>query len=349
MPTLRRLPAEWEPQSGVMVTWPHAGTDWVRLLADVESVYDQIAAAVTARERLLVACHDARLATGVAARLAGLGLNMARVVIGIAPSDDTWARDHGPIAVETPEGVELLDFGFNGWGGKFAAERDDDIPSCLAHSGAFGTTPCRRIPFVLEGGAIETDGQGTLLATRHSVITATRNPGLGETQVEELLRHELGLARFLWLDQGALSGDDTDGHVDTLARFADPRTVLYATTTPNDPDHEGLEAMRAELAHLRTADGEPYRLVALPAPGLHYEADRRLPATYANFLVVNGAVLLPVYGVRNDGVAMRVVGQCFPGREVVPIDCRTLIRQNGSLHCATMQLPARVDLRQPGL
>jgi agmatine/peptidylarginine deiminase len=272
---------------------------------------------------------------------------MGRVLTGIAPSDDTWARDHGPIGVETADGVELLDFGFNGWGGKFAAERDDDVPSALARSGAFGATPCRKVPFVLEGGAIETDGQGTLLATRHSVVTDTRNPGLGETRVEELLRSELGVSRFLWLDHGALSGDDTDGHVDTLARFADPRTILYATTTRNDPDHPGLEAMRAQLARLRTAEGAPYRLVPLPPPGLHFEGDRRLPATYANFLMVNGAVLLPVYGVHSDGVAMRVVGDCFPGREVVPVDCRALIRQHGSLHCVTMQLPASVDLRPP--
>ncbi len=348
MPAPRRLPAEWEPQSAVMITWPHAGTDWVRLLPEVEAVYDRIAAAVTAREHLLVACHDADLARQVTERLTRLGLDSARVVAGVAPSDDTWARDHGPIAVETPAGPELLDFGFNGWGGKFAAERDDDIPSALARDGVFGATPCRKVPFVLEGGAIETDGRGTLLATRHSVITATRNADVGQAQVEDLLRRELGLVRFLWLDHGALSGDDTDGHVDTLARFADPRTILYATTTPNDPDREGLEAMRAELADLCDADGAPYRLVPLPPPGLHFEDDRRLPATYANFLVVNGAVLLPVYGVHNDGVAMRVLGDCFPDREVVPIDCRALIRQNGSLHCVTMQLPASVDLRQPG-
>jgi agmatine/peptidylarginine deiminase len=330
-----------------MITWPHTGTDWARLLPEVEAVYDRIAAAMTARERLLVACHDADLARSVTERLTRLGLDMRRVVVGIAPSDDTWARDHGPITVETPAGAELLDFGFNGWGGKFAASRDDEIPSALARCGVFGAAPCRSIPFVLEGGAIETDGHGTLLATRHSVITASRNPGLGPAQVEELLRRELGLARFLWLDHGALSGDDTDGHVDTLARFTDPRTILYATTTPHDPDHAGLEAMRGELAALLTTDGAPYRLVPLPPPGVHVEGDRRLPATYANFLVVNGAVLLPVYGVHNDGVALRVVADCFPGREIVPVDCRALIRQNGSLHCVTMQLPASVDLRQP--
>lgn len=343
----RRLPAEWEPQSAVLLTWPHAGTDWAGLLPEAEAVYDRLAVAIAAREHLLVACHDASLRDRVAARLADLGIDMARVFLGIAPANDTWARDHGPITVATSTGAEILDFGFNGWGGKFDAALDDDIPSALARAGLYGATPCRKVPLVVEGGALETDGCGTLLATRHSVVTRSRNAGLGVTAVEAVLRTELGLERFLWLDHGALSGDDTDGHIDTLARFADPQTILYATTTPEDPDHAGLEAMREELAALRTAGGAPYRLIPLPPPGLHVEDGRRLPATYANFLVVNGAVLLPVYGVGNDAVAIRTAAACFPGREVVPVDCRPLIRQNGSLHCVTMQLPASVTLARP--
>jgi agmatine/peptidylarginine deiminase len=343
----RRLPAEWEPQSAVMLTWPHAGTDWADLLPEAEAVYDRLALEIAARERLIVACHDAALAARVAARLRGRSVAPSRLLIGIAPSNDTWARDHGPITVETSAGAEILDFGFNGWGGKFDAALDDDIPSALARAGLYGTTPCRKVPLVVEGGALETDGCGTLLATRHSVVTDTRNPGRGEAEVEAVLRAELGLTRFLWLEHGALSGDDTDGHIDTLARFADPQTILYVTTTPEDPDHAGLEAMRKELEALRTAAGNPYRLVPLPPPGLHVEAGRRLPATYANFLIVNGAVLLPGYGVANDLAAVRAVAACFPDREVVPIDCRTLIRQNGSLHCVTMQLPAAVALAPP--
>jgi agmatine/peptidylarginine deiminase len=343
----RRLPAEWEPQSAVLLTWPHAGTDWADLLPEAEAVYDRLAVAIAARERLLIACHDASLRDRVAYRLAGLGIERAQVLIGIAPANDTWARDHGPITVETPAGAEILDFVFNGWGGKFDAALDDDIPSALARARLYGATPCRKVALVLEGGALETDGRGTLLATRHSVVTDTRNPGLGDAAVEAVLRAELGLERFLWLEHGALSGDDTDGHIDTLARFADPQTILYATTTPEDPDHAGLAAMRDELAALRTATGAPYRLVPLPPPGMHFEGGRRLPATYANFLIVNGAVLLPVYGVANDDVAVRTVADCFPGRQIVPVDCRALIRQNGSLHCVTMQLPATVALPLP--
>ncbi|MCU0766872.1 MAG: agmatine deiminase family protein [Gammaproteobacteria bacterium] len=346
MPT-RRLPAEWEPQSAVMLTWPHAATDWAEVLPAAEAVYDRLAVEIAARERLLVACHDDAVRARVAARLAALGVDAGRIVLAVAPSNDTWARDHGPLAIETPAGAEILDFGFNGWGGKFEAALDDDVPSALARAGVFGATPCRKVALVVEGGALETDGAGTLLATRHSVLTGTRNPGLAQRDVEAALRAELGIERFLWLEHGALSGDDTDGHVDTLVRFADPRTLLHVTSTPDDPDHPGLEAMRAELAALRTATDEPYRLVPLPPPGRHFAAGRRLPATYANFLIVNGAVLLPVYGVANDAAAVRTVAACFPDRAVVPIDCRTLIRQSGSLHCVTMQLPASVDLCTP--
>jgi agmatine/peptidylarginine deiminase len=327
-----------------MLTWPHAGTDWGRLLPEAEAVYDRLAAEIASRERIVVACHDAALGVRVASRLSGLGIDTSRFAIGIAPSNDTWARDHGPLTVETAAGPEILDFGFNGWGGKFAAALDDDIPSALSRAGLFGATPCRKVPFVVEGGALETDGRGTLLATRHSVIGATRNPGLDRQGVEAVLRAELGLDRFLWLGHGALSGDDTDGHIDTLARFADPETIVYATTTFGDPDHAALVAMREELATLRTAEGNAYRLVPLPPPGMHFENGRRLPATYANFLIVDGAVLLPTYDVASDAAAIDTIAACFPGREVVPIDCRTLIRQNGSLHCVTMQIPASVRL-----
>jgi agmatine/peptidylarginine deiminase len=198
---------------------------------------------------------------------------------------------------------------------------------------------------VLEGGAIETDGQGTLLATRSSVLARTRNPSLDQAAVEEALRQTLGLSRFFWLDHGDISGDDTDGHIDTLARFSDPQTILYATAPEGNRDHDGLAAMENELRQLRTRDHQPYRLLALPFAGEHREQDgRRLPATYANFLIINGAVLLPTYGVPADRSAGAVLQQAFPGREIIPIDCREIIRQNGSLHCLTMQFPATVQL-----
>jgi agmatine/peptidylarginine deiminase len=198
---------------------------------------------------------------------------------------------------------------------------------------------------VLEGGALETDGAGTLLATRSSVITDSRNPGLPQVEIESLLREVLGMQHFLWLDAGHLSGDDTDGHIDTLARFADPATILYATAAADDPDFPELERMRQQLEGLRDTAGRPFRLLPLPAPGVHRDQDgQRLPATYANFLIINGAVLLPTYGVPQDAAARRILAAAFPGREIVGIDCRPAIRQNGSLHCLTMQFPIEVPL-----
>ncbi len=350
-PSRPRLPAEWEPQSGVQLTWPHADSDWAERLTEVEPVFADIGAAITRYETLLVVCQSAIHAGHVRALLQQAGAELARVCFSVAPSEDTWARDHGAITVMVDGQPKLLDFQFNGWGGKFAAVADNRITRNLRAAGVFGDADCVHVELVLEGGAIETDGAGTLLATRHSVITTTRNPGLSDAAVEQRLREQLGIEHFHWLDHGALSGDDTDGHIDTLARFATPDTILYTTSEPNDPDFPGLAAMAEELTALRTTDGEAYRLIPLPPPGVHRDRDgRRLPATYANFLIINQAVLLPVYGVPNDQLAIGVLADVFPDRHILPIDCRPIIAQNGSLHCLTMQFPAALPLRgDPGL
>jgi agmatine/peptidylarginine deiminase len=328
-----------------MLTWPHAGTDWADDLAEVTPVFARIGAEIARRELLLNVCQSAQHATDIHRALRDAGAPPANLRYALARSDDTWARDHGALTVLRDGAPLVLDFRFNGWGGKFDAAHDDAITARLAEQGAFGAAAWEPQTLVLEGGAVETDGRGTLLATRHSVVTATRNPDLGSAAVEARLRETLGIERFLWLEHGALSGDDTDGHIDTLARFCDPATIVYATAAADDPDRPGLEAMRAELASLRQADGTPYRLVALPPPGIHRDRDgRRLPATYANFLILDGAVLVPVYGVANDASALRTLAECFPGRAVVGIDCRAIIRQNGSLHCLTMQFPRELPL-----
>jgi agmatine/peptidylarginine deiminase len=340
-----RLPAEWEPQSGVQLTWPHGDTDWAERLAAVEPVFAEIGTAISRREQLLVVCREREQIRTVRERLIDCGAREQHLHFACAPSDDSWARDHGAISVQTAGGPRLLNFRFNGWGGKFPAERDNAITATLQAAGVFGDTPCQDQALVLEGGAIETDGQGTLLATRHSVITATRNPDLDAPAIEALLAERLGIRRFLWLDHGALSGDDTDGHIDTLARFADAETILYVTAEPDDPDYPELATMADELTLLRTSAGSAYRLIPLPPSGVHRDVDgRRLPASYANFLVINGAVLLPIYGVANDQLAIGVLADAFPGRDIMPIDCRPIIAQNGSLHCLTMQFPADVPL-----
>lgn len=348
MPNVR-LPAEWEKQSGVMLTWPHADTDWRDILDAAGSVYIEIARAVTADERLLLVCHDPGHREHVVAKLADAGVSKDRLVIALADSNDTWARDHGPFTTLDETGRPTLhDFVFDGWGGKYPADKDTRINATLHGQRVFGTNEMRSHSLVLEGGAIETDGQGTLLATRSSVLDPRRNPDLSSAQIEQQLRETLGLERFLWLDHGELSGDDTDAHVDVLARFTDPDTIVYSTAPPGDQDHAALAAMEQQLRTFRTANGKPYELIPLPFPGLHHDEEgQRLPAGYANFLITNRSLLLPVYGVPADREAEAILARCFPGRRVVPIDCRALIAQNGSLHCVSMQFPAAVPIGAP--
>lgn len=341
------LPPEWTPQSGVMLTWPHPGGDWAPRLAAVEPVFATIAREIARRERVLIACHDAAHRAHVEATLNAAGVDMGRVILGIAPSNDTWARDHGPITVLCRERPLLLDFGFNGWGGKYPHELDNRITRRLHETGAFGAVPLETMDLILEGGSIEVDGSGTLLTTARCLLAPSRNPGLDKQQLEQELSEWLGLNRVLWLAHGHLEGDDTDSHIDTLARFCDARTIAYvACEDANDAHYRELKAMEEELKRFRAADGSPYRLVPLPWPGARYDSEGRLPATYANFLIINEAVLVPTYRDPADSVALERLKHCFPGREIIGIDCLPLIAQYGSLHCLTMQLPAAVRLNQ---
>lgn len=344
-----RLPAEWEPQVAVMLTWPHAETDWADQLPAVERVYTHLATQIARFEPVLIVCRDGAHRAEIAERLRAAAVPAERLLLAQAPSNDTWARDHGPIGVLDDGQARLVDFRFNGWGGKFRADLDDAITASLHRSGVFGDTPVAASRLVLEGGAIESDGAGTLLAVERTLVDDRRNPAWDRAEVETEIARLLGIRRFLWLRHGALTGDDTDGHIDTLVRFCSPDTLCYVRCEdPTDPDHAELAAMELELRALRTASGNPYRLVPLPHPAPLYDSDaRRLPATYANFLVINRAVLLPVYGDTADRLAAERLAGLFPDREVVPIDCRALIRQGGSLHCISMQLPEALGLSAP--
>lgn len=327
-----------------MLTWPHARGDWARLLDEADAVFAAIGRAITEFERLLVVCQDPDHRAHILGLLAGAGTDTDHVTTAIAPANDTWARDHGPITVLEGGHLRLLDFTFNGWGGKYPADEDNRITGRLKAQGVFGDLPVESVPLVLEGGSIESDGCGTLLTTTGCLLTPTRNPGLDRNGIEAALKQSLGANRILWLEHGNLEGDDTDGHVDTLARLCSTDTIAYVTCEdPDDPHHHPLKAMESELRALRTVAGEPYRLVPLPLPAPTRDEDgRRLPATHANFLIINGAVLVPVYEDPADAIALERLAVAFPERQIIPIDCRTLIRQYGSLHCVTMQLPEGV-------
>ncbi len=337
---MRRLPAEWEPQSAVMLTWPHADTAWRDQLPIIEDLYTRLAHEIGAFEPVLVVCRDPRHRDAVAARLDAARWPRGRLVLALAPSDDTWARDHGPITVLDDGRARLLDFRFNGWGGKFSAELDDRISARLQRDGIFGDVPLESSDLVLEGGAIESDGGGTVLAMTRTLVDERRNPGRDRCEIERVLTAYLGAQRCLWLEHGQLTGDDTDGHIDTLARFCAADTIAYVCCEdPCDPDYPGLAAMARELRALCRADGQPYRLIALPHPSPIRGADgARLAASYANFLIINGAVLVPVYGDPADRIALQVLGDLFPDRRIRPLDCRPAIEQGGSLHCLTMHL-----------
>lgn len=347
MTSRRVLPAEWAPQSAVMLTWPHPGTDWTKVLDQVEPVFTAIAKAVLRFEHVLISCEHVIRVQELGQELNNYAVQQGlpgRVTTVPAPANDTWARDHGPLGVQTDDGLALLDFRFNAWGGKFSWEKDDALNRHLANAGVFGGTPLQPVEFVLEGGSIESDGQGTLLATSECLLTPTRNPSLDRTAIERLLAEVLGVDRILWLNHGYLAGDDTDSHIDTLARFCAPDHICYvACSDVADEHYSALAAMEEELQEFRQPDGSPYQLTALPWPDPILDDDgERLPATYANFLIINGAVLLPTYGVRQDQEAIAIMADLFPDREIIPIDCRPLILQHGSLHCVTMQIPEGV-------
>ncbi len=334
-----RFPAEWEPQSAVLIAWPHADTDWSERLAEVEETYVALVAAITRFQQAIVCVADDDLQTYAEARLRSARIDMGQVrFISNVEYDDTWLRDSGPVTLRNDERFKLLDFRFTGWGGKYEASRDDALVGELSGMNLFRNYFVQSIDFALEGGAIETDGAGSLLTTWNCLHE--RHPEATRGELTEKLAGWLAQDRVLWLDHGYLEGDDTDAHIDTLARFAPDNAIVFqACDDPTDSHYVELQAMAAEIAALRTRDGRPYRLFPLPWAKPVIDEGRRLAASYANYLVINGAVLIPAYGDQADAQAAEVLASAYPGREVVQVPCRSLIWQNGSLHCITMQLP----------
>lgn len=336
---IERFPAEWEAQDGVLIAWPHADTDWAEDLRAVESIYVTLVATITRFERCLICVANTVLKHHATALLIQAGVDPTKLIWIEIEYDDTWLRDTGPISlIARQQGFRLVDFNFTGWGGKFRAQRDDALVSGLVQRGLFQNTVSTRLDFALEGGAIETDGAGTLLSTW--TCLHRRHPQRTRPQIEQQLREALPIRRILWLEHGELQGDDTDAHIDTLARFAPDNGIIFQSCDDADDSHfSELGAMHQELQALRNMDGLAYRLYALPWPPAIIEQGRRLAASYANYLLINGAVLVPAYDVGTDTAAAQVIALAHPNRTVVQIACRPLIRQNGSLHCVSMQLP----------
>lgn len=338
-----RLPAEWESQSAILIAWPHADTDWAERLDQVEETYIALVAAITRFQPVVICVADDDLETYAEMRLRSNRVDMAQVKFVTAAYDDTWLRDSGPITLKAGNGsFRLLDFRFTGWGGKFEASLDDQLVGVLHQAGLFAAGTEREvIDFALEGGAIDADGTGTLLTTWQCLHE--RHPNASRQELSAKLADWLKQDRVLWLDHGYLEGDDTDAHVDTLVRFASPTSIVYqACDDASDSHYAELQAMGRELEALRTADGQPYTLFPLPWAQPVIDQGRRLAASYANYLILNGAVLMPAYGDVADDAARDVLAAAYPDRQIVQVPCRSLIWQNGSLHCITMQLPAGV-------
>ena len=314
------------------------------MLEEITATYHDIAREIAKREHLLIVAPEE-------------AQSIIHYPLSIIHSNDTWARDHGFITLTDDEGHHrLLDFCFNGWGEKFPAELDNAINRRLYDEGLPPLSPADSPPqaegksgeyvdcldFVLEGGSIESDGRGTVFTTTGCLLAPHRNQPLTKDEIEERLKRDLHAERILWIDHGNLTGDDTDGHIDTLVRICPDDTLLYmGCDDPNDEQYDELRLMEEQLKTFRTLEGKPYRLLKLPMPRPIYNGDDRLPATYANFLIINGAVLCPTYAQPDlDAEALKLIGEAFPDREIVGIDCRSIIKQHGSLHCCTMQFPA---------
>ena len=330
---MKYLPAEWQKQRAVLMAFPHKNSDWNNNLNSALVPFIRIAQAIAYEEPVYIICDNKDNISDLFCSTR----NMSFIEI---PTNDTWIRDYGYISVVEDNEVKLLDFTFDAWGGKFEAELDNLVNKTLHKKGYMGITPLESIDFVLEGGAIESDGLGSILTTSACLCNANRNGGLSKSEVEEKLREYFGAKRVLWLDHGYLSGDDTDSHVDTLARFVAEDTILYVQCLDeNDEHYVELQKMEEQLKSFKTFNGEPYTLIPLPMSSAKYDEEgNRLPATYANFLITNGALVYPKYSVSEDKVAHEIFKDFFEDKEIIPIECSRLIEEGGSLHCSTMQI-----------
>jgi agmatine deiminase len=327
------LPAEWTKQRAILMAFPHKNSDWTDNLNSALVPFIKIAQAIAYATPLYIICDDREAISGIFCSTR----NMSFIEIA---TNDTWTRDYGYISIVEEGEVKLLDFRFDGWGGKFEAELDNAINRTLHKKGYLGITPLESIDFVLEGGSIESDGEGTILTTTACLCNPNRNGGLSKIEVEAKLKEYLGTKRVLWIDNGYLVGDDTDSHIDTLARFVSVDTIIYIKCKDKEDEHyPALLAMERELQNFRTLGNKPYKIIPLPMPKAKFDKDKnRLPATYANFLITDKALIFPTYSVDEDKIAYKIFKKLFSKKEIIPIECSRLIEEGGSLHCSTMQI-----------
>ena len=328
------MPAEWENQQCILMSFPHEDTDWVENNLE-KSLFPfiRIAQAIAYEQAVYIICKDKN-------KISSLFCSTRNMTFIEIPTNDTWIRDYGYISIKENGRKKLLDFTFDGWGGKFEASLDNSVNTILHQKGYMGITPLESIDFVLEGGSIESDGEGTILTTSACLCNSNRNNGLSKEKVEEKLKETLGTKRVLWLDHGYLSGDDTDSHIDTLARFVNKETIVYVKCNDiKDEHYEALKKMEKQLQTFQTIEGKPYNLIPLPMTSAIYNnRGERLPATYANFLITNNALLYPTYSDTHDKIVKEIFKKLFLDKEIIPINCLKLIEQGGSLHCSTMQV-----------
>jgi agmatine deiminase len=325
---MRCLPAEWEQQSMVQLTFPHENSDWVDVLDIVIPCFLEISRSISRFQTVLIVCKNIENTKKL------FGDQLPKNILFFEfESNDTWARDHGGITVFEDGKPVVLDFVFNGWGLKFPADKDNLITGQL-HKNGILKAAYEHAGMVLEGGGIESDGKGTLLTTAECLLSPNRNPHLSKKQIESKLKKLFGVNRILWLNHGYLAGDDTDSHIDTLARLCDENTIAYVQCTNKKDEHyKALQKMEKELKKFKKIDGLPYHLVALPMADACFDNEGH------RFLIINGAVLVPTYKVKQDAEALAIIKGVFPKHEVIGIDCSSLILQHGSLHCVTMQYP----------
>ena len=341
------MPAEWSRHHATWVSWPHNRETWPGVLAEAEQAMAEVVAALAPNELVYVnvcdAAHERHVRRRLRGRVADDRLRIERIA-----TDDAWIRDYGAIIVSgaiAVGGFAALDFDYNAWGGKYPPyDKDRAVARQMAER--LGV-PCVPAPMVLEGGSVDVNGEGIGLVTEQCLLNPNRNPGLSRSDIESDLNRLLGLRELVWLGEGIV-GDDTDGHVDNLARFVDRRNVLAVTTSDKaDPDFAALAENRRRLDEFRDSEGLGLVVRALPLPPPIVRSGVRLPASYANFYIANNVVLVPAYAVVTDDLAQGILAESFPGRRVVPIDCRALIVGLGALHCLTQQIPVIVPCFEP--